>query len=187
MWFLEYTVEKHLVFMECSELQTSISPGKLILKFSGEFFCLWCNHNIPCSLQLTSSCFQSHKFSLLYHTQQQRWICFCAYNEGQQGSRHTLPSILNLSRKWRWCVKFMPQWVCSRDDLDVWEKRKTTCSCQKLNISWKYTCSSYTNYGVLLLSHPAVQNITAVEMYTQRKGLIPTLSHNVAAPFRLIQ
>jgi len=52
--------------------------------------------------------------------------------------------------------------------------------------NWKYTCSSYTNYVVLLLSHPTVQNITAVEMYKQRKGLIPTLSHNVAPPFHLV-
>ena len=110
--------------MKCSELQTRISPEMLILKFSGEIPCLWWNQNIPCSLQLTSSCFQSHKFSLQHHTQQQRWNCFCARHEGIQGSRVTLPCILNLSTKWRWYVKFMPQCVGSRNDLDVWEKRK---------------------------------------------------------------
>jgi hypothetical protein len=153
--------------MKCSELQTRISPEKVILKFSGEVPRLWWNQNIPCSLQLTSSCFQSHKFSLQHHTQQQRWSCFSACHEGIQGSRCTLQCILNLSTKWKWFVKFMLKCVGSRDDLDVWEKRKISCSCQKLNNSWQYTCSFYTSYVVLLLSHPTVQNMTGVEIYTQ--------------------
>jgi hypothetical protein len=154
--------------------------------FQGKFP-VWWNQNIPCSLQLTSSCFQSHKFSLQHHTQQQRWSGFCACHEGIQGGRGTLPCILNHSTKWRWFVKFMPQWVCSRNDLDVWEKRKISCSCQKLNNSWKYTCSFYTSYVLPLLSHPTVRNMAAVGIYAQWKGLIHNLSHNVAATFCLIQ
>lgn len=144
--------------MKCSELQTRISPEKQILKFSGEIPCLWRHQNIPCSLQLTSSCFQSHKFSLQHHTQCQRWSCICECREDIQGSRGTLPCILNFSTKWRWFVKFTPQWLGSRDDLDVWEKRKISYCCQKLNSSWKYTCCFYTSYLVLLLSHPTKHN-----------------------------
>jgi hypothetical protein len=81
----------------------------------------------------------------------------------------------------------MPQWVCSRDDDDAWEKRKVSCSCQKLNSSWKYTCSFYTSCVVLLPSRPTVWNMTAVEMYALWRKLICTLLRNVAAPVHLIQ
>lgn len=185
MWFLEYEVHKHLIsvlwnvmnYRQESPLRSSYSGCR------GKF--------PPCDgiqiFHVHCSCFQSHKCSLQHHTQWQIWSCFCACHEGIQANSGILPCILNLSTKWKWFIKFMAQWVDSRYDLDAWEKSKISCSCQKLNNSWKYTYSFYTSYDVLLLSHSTVGNMTAVELYTLWKGLIHTFSCNVAAPVHLIQ